>query len=314
MSAANRIDVHQHVVPPFWSDALPAFGGDPSGWNSPAWSPEAAIAFMDSQQIATGVLSLTAPGITGWQGTARRDMARRVNEYTASLVQKRPDRFGNFATLPLPDVDGALDEIRYAFDTLKADGVVLLSNYHGMYLGDRYFDAVWAELDRRGAAVFVHPSKPAIQTIDGIPGPIVDYPFDTTRCAVDMVLNGVMDRYRNVKVILSHAGGFLPYAAYRFAELANAVRPDAKPPAQIIESFQRFYFDTALSSGPSALLGLKTFVGAGRVLYGSDFPYAPARVGASFTAMLDASDAFTSDEKAAVNAGNARGLFPRLDR
>lgn len=314
MTAPNRIDVHQHVVPPFWKDELPSHGGDPSGWNSPDWSPEAAIAFMDAQQIATGVLSLTAPSVAGWSGAARREMARRVNEYTATLVKKRPDRFGNFATVPLPDLDGALAEVEHAFDTLKADGVVLLTNYQGLYLGDPSFEPLWAELNRRHAVVFIHPGKPAIETIKGIPGPIIDYPFDTTRCAVQMVLNGVLDRYRDLSVILSHAGGFLPFAAYRFAELASAVRADAPRPEVLIEAFKRFYFDTALSSGPSALLGLRAFVGTERVLYGSDFPYAPAKVGASFTAKLDSSTDLTQSDKVAINHGNARTLFPRLQR
>ena len=120
MSAAHRIDVHQHVVPPFWAKALPDHGGDPSGTVTPQWSPESAIDFMDSQEIATGILSLTAPSVVRWYKSQRREMARRVNEYTAELVAKRPDRFGNFATLPLPDVDGALRELEYALDTLAS--------------------------------------------------------------------------------------------------------------------------------------------------------------------------------------------------
>jgi 6-methylsalicylate decarboxylase len=158
--STGRIDVHQHVVPPFWAEALPAHGGDPSGWSSPAWTPENAVDFMDSQGIAIGILSLTAPGVTSWSGDERRDIARRVNEYTASLVAKRPDRFGNFVTLPLPDVEGALMELERAFRDLKADGVILLSNYEGRYLGDPAFEELWKELDRRKAVVFVHPGKP----------------------------------------------------------------------------------------------------------------------------------------------------------
>lgn len=314
MNAHDRIDVHQHVVPPFWAEALPSHGGDPSGWNSPAWSPDAAIAFMDGQGIATGILSLTAPGVQGWAGAAQREMARRVNDYTAQLVARRPDRFGNFATLPLPDVEGALREVAYAFDTLEADGVVVLSNYHDRYLGDPAFEALWAELDRRQAVVFVHPGKPAIPTMAGIPGPIVDYPFDTTRAAVQLVLNGVLTRYPAIRFILSHAGGFLPYASHRFAELAHAVRPDVPAPEAIIDTFKRFYFDTALSSGPAALPSLHAFAGASHILYGSDFPYAPAQVGASFTAQLDAYDGLSAAEHAAIDQGNALGLFPRLRR
>jgi predicted TIM-barrel fold metal-dependent hydrolase len=312
MPPANRIDVHQHVVPPFWAGALPAHGGDPSGWNSPEWTPEDAIAFMDSQQIATGVLSVTAPGVVGWQDSSRRDMARRVNEYTGGLVAERPDRFRNFATLPLPDLDGALLELAHAFDTLKADGVVLLSNYEGRYLGDPLFAPLWAELDRRAAVVFVHPAKPAIPVIEGMPGPIVDYPFDTTRAAVQLVLNGVVTRSPRVKIILSHAGGFLPYAAHRFAELAPAVRTDVPATGDLLESFQSFYFDTALASSPASLLALQSFARPGHILYGSDFPYAPTSVVASFTAKLDAFEGLSHEARAAIDNGGAHKLFQRL--
>jgi predicted TIM-barrel fold metal-dependent hydrolase len=312
MTRPDRIDVHHHLVPPFWAEALPSHGGDPSGWSSPAWSPDSSLAFMDARQIATAVLSLTAPGVNGWQGIARRHMARRVNEFAAGLVAQRPDRFGSFATLPLPDIGPALHELEYALDTLGADGVVLLSNYAGHYLGDPAFGPLWAELDRRAAVVFVHPAKPAIPAIDGMPGPIVDYPFDTTRTAVQLVLNGVIARCPRVKIILSHAGGFLPYAAPRFAELASAVRADVPATADLLESFRSFYFDTALSSGPEALLALRSFARPGHILYGSDFPYAPASVGASFTAKLDAFEDLSHKARAAIDNGGARKLFPRL--
>jgi predicted TIM-barrel fold metal-dependent hydrolase len=208
MSTNHRIDVHQHVLPPFWAKTLPAHGGDPSGPRSgdpshtvlPQWSPETAIDLMDSQEIATGMLSLTAPGIVGWDGGERREMARRVDEYTADLVAKRPDRFGNFATLPLPDVDGALSELEYALDMLRADGVILLGNYAEQYLGDAMFESLWAELDRRQAVVFVHPGLP-LPPLGGIAGPLVDYPFATTRTAVQLVLNGIVDRYPGARIV-----------------------------------------------------------------------------------------------------------------
>jgi len=123
MSTAHRIDVHQHVVPAFWAKELPTHGGDPSGTVIPQWSPQSAIDMMDSQEIATAILSLTAPGVARWYKMERREMARRVNEYTADLVAKQPGRFGNFATLPLPDVDGALRELEYSLDKLGAEFV-----------------------------------------------------------------------------------------------------------------------------------------------------------------------------------------------
>jgi 6-methylsalicylate decarboxylase len=263
----------------------------------------------------TGILSLSTPSVVGWDKTERREMAHRVNEYMADLVAKRPDRFGHFATLPLPDIDGALRVLELALDTLQADGVVLIANYGGKYLGDTAFKPLWAQLDRRQVVVLVHPGhaagQPPLPPVAAVASPPVDFPFDTTRTAVQLVLNGIVDRYPNVRIILSHAGGFLPYAALRFAELAHVFRPEAATPDDIIARFQRFYFDTALLSGP-ALPTLKAFAESGHILFGSDFPYAPASVAASFTARLDADDVLTADEHRAVSHRNAWILFPRL--
>jgi predicted TIM-barrel fold metal-dependent hydrolase len=319
MSTTHRIDVHQHVVPPFWAKELPNHGGDPSGPRSgdpsstvlPQWSPESAIDLMDSQEIATGILSLTAPGIVSWDKSERREMARRVNEYTADLVAKRPDRFGHFATVPLPDVDGALSELEYALDTLRADGVILLGNYAEKYLGDASLGPLWAELDRRQAVVFVHPGLP-LPPAAGVAGPLVDYPFDTTRTAVQLVLNGIVDQYPGARIILAHAGGFVPFASHRFAQLARVFRPDAAKPVDILASFQRFYFDTALSSSPAALPSLKAFAQNGHILFGTDFPFAPANVAAYFTTKLDAYESLTAEEQTAISHGNAWTLFSRL--
>jgi 6-methylsalicylate decarboxylase len=310
---ANRIDVHQHVVPPFWAAALDDNGGDPSGWYMPKWSPEAAIAYMDQEQIAAGVLSLTSPSVVGWHQAERRTMTRRVNEYTAGLVSKRPSRFGNFATVSLPDIDGALLEIGYALDTLKADGVVLLTNYEGRYLGDPIYEPIWNELNRRCAVVFIHPAKPpSLVPIQGMPSPIIDYPFDTTRTAVHLALSGVLDRYKAVRIILSHAGGYLPYTAYRFSELTSKTWPGAPNPEAILAKFKCFYFDTALSSSPAELPSLKAFVPINQILYGSDFPYAPAPVCAAFNKWLDTDESLSHADQVAINHGNATVLFPRF--
>jgi 6-methylsalicylate decarboxylase len=320
MSTDHCIDVHQHVVPPFWAKELPAHGGDPSGPRSgdpshtvlPQWSPATAIDLMDSQEIVPGMLSLTAPGIVGWDKSERRKMARRVNEYTADLVAKRPDRFGNFTTLPLPDVDGAFFKLEYALDTLQADGIVLLGNYAERYLGHAAFDPLWAEPDHRKAVVFVHPGLP-LPPVDGVAGPLVDYPFDTTRTAVQLVLNGIVDRYPGARIILAHAGGVVPYAAHRFAELAHVFRPDAAEPAYILASVQRFYFGTALSSSPAALPSLEALAEHGHILFGSDFPSAPTDVVAAFTRKLDAYE-MAPEEKTAIDHSYALALFERLRR
>ena len=311
MRSPARIDVHQHVVPPFWAEALPLHGGDPSGWKTPDWSPDAAIEFMDSLGIATGILSLTAPGIVGWHDEERRTMARRVNDYTAGLVAERPDRFGNFATLPLPDIDGALRELARAIEDLGADGVVLFSNYDGTYLGDPSLAPLWAELARRDVVVFVHPTKPDIPIINGMPGPMIDYPFDTTRTAVHMVLGGVFERHPDLRIILSHAGGFLPYAAERFAQIGALLDPE-RPASAILGDFRRFHVDTALSASAPTIAGLLAFTPRSQILFGSDFPYAPAALGKTFTAMLDAAPGLSEQDRAAISRGNAGSLFARL--
>jgi predicted TIM-barrel fold metal-dependent hydrolase len=294
MSSPRRIDVHQHVVPPFYAQALASHGGDPSGSVTPDWSPERAIDFMDSQQIATGILSVSTPSVVGWAQDERREMARRINEYTAELVARQPDRFGAFATLPLPDVDGALAEIEYALGTLHADGVVLMASYAGKYLADPDFEPLWAELDRRQAVVFEHPGdtpgQPPLPPAAGVAPP--------------------MDRYPGARIILSHAGGFLPYASLRFAELARVFNPDAPSPDAILASFRRFYFDTALASGP-AMPTLKAFAGVSHILFGTDSPYEHG-VSTAFTAALDADASLTADDQAAISHGNAQDLFPRL--
>ncbi len=305
--SAERIDVHQHVLPPFWIDGLKERH---SVHRPPAWTPEAAIAYMDSRQIAKGILSLTAPALSDWTESERPALARDVNDYTANLVDGWPERFGHFATLPLPDIDFALRELDYAYDVLAADGVVLLSNYGDRYLGDAWFEPLWVELDRRKATVFIHPTRSTLRELTGIPAPFLDFPCDTARTANDMVVNGVLDRHQEMRVILSHAGGFVPYAVQRFAACA-ALMPGASGVDAIVESFRRFYFDTALSSSPYTIPSLKVFADPSRIVFGSDFPYGPGGAAEQFTSMLDESPLLSDVEHTAVNRSNALVLFDK---
>lgn len=307
----KRIDVHTHLVPPFWAQELSSHGGDPSGWDSPEWSPEKAINFMDEERIAVGVLSLTAPGIEGWKlGQERTLVARKVNDYGADLVQRRPDRFGYFATLALPDVEAALHEIDRAYDELKADGIVLHSNYEGIYLADPKFEPVWQELNRRQAVIFIHPTTPhRVKVLPGIPGPIEDYPAETTRSAVNLVIAGHVNRYSSTRIILSHGGGFLPYAATRFAELEGVMDPDRNAD-ELTAAMQSFYFDTALSA-PSGLPSLLAFAPRRHVVFGTDYPYASEAVSKRFTQNMDNYDRFRNHELDEINQ-SALSLFPRL--
>ena len=310
MPSAARIDVHQHLIPPTYRTLLDERGLSAGGWPTPDWDPRAAIAMMDRRSIATGVLSLSAPGVHFGDDDEARALARSINEYGAELVKERPDRFGQFAVVPLPDVEGAVTEAVYALDELHADGVVLLSNAHGRYLGDKEFEPLWAELDARAAVVFVHPTAPQLTMLEGLPSPLLDYPFDTTRTALHMVANGVMSRHTRLKVILSHAGGFLPYAALRFAGAAQFL-PDTTPEG-ILADLRCFYFDTALSATPYALPSLTAFAAPGHILYGSDFPFAAEPWGVEFDSGLDFYPHWQRGQLDAVNRGNAEALFPRL--
>jgi predicted TIM-barrel fold metal-dependent hydrolase len=312
MSDRRRVDVHQHMVPPMWRAALTERGITSGGWAIPAWSADEALAMMDRHGVATGILSVTSPGtVLGDDGTGPA-LARAVNEYGAALQVDRPDRFGTFASLPLPDVDAALVEAEYSLDVLHADGVVVMSNVGGKYLGHHDFEPLWAELDRRKTVVFVHPAQPPLPLLEGTPAPMADYVFDTTRAALNMVLNGVMSRYPAMKVILSHGGGFLPYAAYRFAGLTATTVDPARSADSVIRDFKRFYFDTALAASPSALPALLAFAEPGHVLYGSDWPFANEQAGSYFNGFLDDYQQFSAGESVAIERRSAEALFPRL--
>lgn len=300
----GKIDVHQHVLPPFWTEHLRQAAGR---YRLPEWSPDAALGAMDAQGIAKGYLSLTDPGVLPWPEERRAEVARTVNEYTADLVSRWPGRFGNMATLPLPDVDAAIAEASHALDVIRADGVVLFTNYGDAYLGDPLFEPLWQELDRRAAVVLIHPNRTTLPDIPGMPPSVVDFPFATTRTAVHMVTNGVLDRHPKLRVILSHAGGFLPYAAYRFA-IGGATLPGAPDADTLLATYRRFYLDTALSTSPTVIPSLKAFADAGHIVFGSDFPYA-AGLSAEFTRALDTSSLLSRDELDAITHTNARALF-----
>src|SRR5437764_15229355 len=174
---------------------------------------------MDHHAIATAITSISEPGIYFGDVTFARDMARRCNEFSAQLIHEYPQRFGAFAILPLPDIEAALRELEYALDTLKLDGVVLLSSVDGRYPGDPLFDELFTELNRRKAVVFLHPTVPAInrELHLNLPPFLVEFVFDTTRAVVNLMYSGTLERCPDMPVILAHAGGTVPYVALRIS-------------------------------------------------------------------------------------------------
>jgi 6-methylsalicylate decarboxylase len=213
------VDLHHHVIPDFYWEASNENGNAAGGITPPPWSLEAAIAYLDEARIDVAVPSISTPGVHFGDDAAGRNLARQVNGYLAGIKHDRPDRFGAFAALPLPDVEGSLDQIAYAFDVLELDGVSMMTNAGGSYLGDSRFDPVFTELQRRAAVVFVHPTAspdPIAHTL-GLPDSLLDYPVDTSRAIAKLHYSNTFARTPDVKYQFAHAGGTIPFVASRFA-------------------------------------------------------------------------------------------------
>ncbi len=308
MVGPGRVDTHHHVVPPAYAAWLKRRTADAGGMPIPEWSIDSALALMDKYGIRTAILSVSTPGVHLGDDAEARDKAREVNEYAAAAVRKHPERFGFFATLCLPDVKGSLDEAAHAFDRLGADGVVLLANSRGVYLGDRAFDPLFDELNRRKAVVFVHPSQLyGFEPVKGMPPYLADFLLDTTRAAIRLAGSGTLDRCPDLKVILSHAGGFVPYAAYRIAAAASPRRDFADG----LNQLRKFYFDIAISGTPAALPSLFELAAPGHVLFATDWPYATDAIAGMFTSLYERY-AMSDAQRASIDRGAAQALFPRL--
>ncbi|MDQ0314393.1 amidohydrolase family protein [Amorphus orientalis] len=311
----HRIDVQHHLLPPAYVEAV---GAEPiarmivSG-KCPVWSPGVSVEAMDRNGIATAVMSLSAPGLALADTAAVIAMARTCNDYVADMQRDYPGRFGNFATLPLPDIDASLDEIAYAFDTLGADGVCLLSSYGATYLGDPAFAPVLDELNRRKAVVHVHPTESVDANLLGLPAATLEFPFDTTRAVASLLFSGTFARCRDIRFIFSHAGGTVPFLAARMARLER--RPDfkAKVPDGVIAELKRHYYDVALSANRFTFSALTELVGIDHVLYASDFPFAGEDTMAGTAAGLQTLG-LDPAEISAIERDNALALMPGLQR
>jgi 6-methylsalicylate decarboxylase len=272
---------------------------------------------MTNLSISTTIFSLTAPGCTILSGVPAAELARSINQHAAHIRDDSPSRFGFFAALPslYSDLDAALAEISYALDVLHADGVTLYTRYgpESHYLGHPSFAPVWAELDRRAAVVFIHPTHTADKALvnAALPQPVIDYPHESARAALDLIMSNNLRRFPRCKIILSHAGGTLPYLAIRAAHLLPDYNLSAKSAEEILEEVSMFHYDLALSANKHTLKLLLDLVPAERVLFGTDFPYAPTKTVETNAEMLEDSelDAQTAWK---IARGNAERLFPRL--
>jgi predicted TIM-barrel fold metal-dependent hydrolase len=312
---AGRIDVHFHMMPPRYMQeehdrvAIAHGGVSPSAMLS--WTPQKALDLMDKFGIATGIASTSTPGVWFGDVAAGRRLSRMWSEFAAQAIRDHPGRFGLFAPVPLPDTDGSLAEVAYALDTLKADGIGILSNYDGKYLGDEAFAPVFEELNRRNAVVFVHPTfAPCCMTVLPNTAPqLEEFPIDTTRTITSLLLNGSFGRFPNIRFIFSHGGGTIPMLAGRISEqLDRDKKLQDKLPHGTMYEIKRLYFDTASVANPSSMAGLLKLADRAHVLFGGDYPFVGFEAAVEGLAELKLSDA----ELRGIERDNAVALLPRL--
>lgn len=301
----NRIDVHHHIVPPEYLSTLATIGiNNVDGVSFPKWDVESTLEFMDRQGISAAITSISAPGIYFGDSDFAQDLARRCNEISADLVNKYPQRFGAFASLPLPDVENSLIELEYALDSLNLDGIVLLTNINGKYIGDPLFNDLFSELNRRKAVVFIHPNSPPPDKVPlaNFRSAIIEFVFDTTRAVANLIHGGGLKRYPDIRFILSHAGGTVPYLTWRITFGKK----------KLINYLKRFYYDTALSGTSYTLRSLQELVDPSQILFGSDYPFLPERASSVMIEGIDNYNGFDKQTRMAIAYENALALFPRF--
>ena len=316
MVETGRIDVHHHLLTEFYIKAQQRAGITGTAYRGfPEWTPQHSLSVMENEGITSTILSFTSPGI--WFGDIfeTKMLACQCNDYLANLAERYPGRFGGFGFLPLPNIDAAMEETARIYKELNLDGITLLTSVDNKYIGHPYFEPVFEELNRHKAVVFIHPCYPPGTEADGwdIPRMLIDYPFETTRVAINLILKGVLDRYPDIKFILSHAGGTLPFLAHRVSIFDKMTQFKENYSEGALSYLKRFWFDTALSGNKVPLSGLTSVADKSRILFGTDYPYISSDLVTKETAGFDAWQGFTEAERLAVNRRNAELLFPRFE-
>jgi predicted TIM-barrel fold metal-dependent hydrolase len=297
-----RIDVHHHVVPPRYVD---------SSMPIKPHNAEMQLQWMDSWHIQTAITSLT-PRVVLNNLNRLRAVARDCNEFQARQLLEHPARFGSFALLPLPDVDGALEELTYALDILHLDGVGLFSSVTDRYLGDPLFDPIFEELNRRSAVVFIHPAHCEAPPYTGLQAPpfVVEYVFDTTRAIVNLIHTGTLQRFPDVRFIVAHGGGTAPFLAQRIGMMEG--HRGAKNVTNVIPMLRSLYYEIASTTGRSALRSLQELADPEHILWGSDLPFVYGERLKTEVEHWEHYDGFDAGARAAIERENALRLFPRL--
>ena len=307
------IDIHHHFLPPSFVDAL-ARSGHPAAPQAEAlaWSPETSATMMDASGIETAILSLSPPGPSFTGAADPAALARQSNDYAAGMVADYPGRFGAFASLPVLDRQAAMAEIEYALDTLRLDGVTLLSNVRGRYLGDPYFDPLLAELNRRKAVVFLHPNRAPSPGFNDF----VEFPHEVTRALASLTESGGVERYGRIRYLLAYGGGTIPFIAARVTivgmDVSGSLLKTMIRYLKRARTMQRMNYDLTASTDPFAWRALYGHTTPGRILMGSNYPWTPPAAFARQQAELRAFEGLDRWQIESIERGNSLKLFPQF--
>lgn len=310
------IDVHHHFLPPFYRDALVDTGIlQRSGISLPNWTLDASKSFMDKYQVSSAITSISAPGVSFADKALAKKLARRCNDFAAELSSQYPKVYGGFATLPLPNIDDSLLELIYALDVLKMEGVILLSNYEGKILGNPVFDPIFEELNKRQSAAFVHPTfpSPCCTDMNYLPATMFEILFDSTRAVINLLFSGIFEKYPNIKFIVPHGGGVIPFLAGRldlFQKLMPAL--SEKAPKSVYHYLKNLYFDTGMSTSDASLSCLREFVSAEKMLLGTEYPFVNEAGIETQLKALEQYPHFSSKDRELIYHQNMETLFPRF--
>jgi predicted TIM-barrel fold metal-dependent hydrolase len=311
------IDTHHHIYPPRYTTAnlqrIIDDSGALPGTAYTNWSPRVALEQMDKAGVRSAVVSMTSPGIWWDNGEQGRVWARDCNEFGAQMGRDFPGRFGMFAAIPLPDTEGSMREIAYALDTLKLDGIGLLTSYAGKPLGDPSFAAVFDEFNRRKVALFVHPTMSCCgMNIPGVNPPAIDFSTDTTRTLASLAYSGTFARCPDIRFIFSHGGGTMPMIVQRVAAAIRNFTPEQRAkilPDGLAAELKRHHYDIAsVAMNPGGMAAVFKLIPVNRLLYGSDAPFGSTTVIAEALSQFELAPA----DITAIRRENALRLFPRF--
>jgi 6-methylsalicylate decarboxylase len=312
--AARRIDVHHHFLPPQYMkeehERINFKHGAVSANQLLSWTPSLSLEAMDQNGIMMAVVSVSTPGPWFGDVAGGRRAARMWNDYAAEQIKTYPGRYGLFATVALPDTEGSLKEIEYALDTLHADGIGLLSSYDGKYLGDPSFAPVFAELNRRKAIVYTHPTTSACcnAVLPGVPPQAIEYPFETTRTITSLLVNGTVFNNPDIRWVFSHGGGATPMIAGRMVDTVGR-NPNAPKfmPNGVAAELRKLYYDTASADTAGAMAALRVMAPLSHILFGTDYPFVKVAEGVKHLQ----EDPMSDNDRTAIEFRNALALLLR---